>query len=519
MFYILKRLIVVLTLAAIIFHFAKPIVLQFTSADDFSRRRLAWFVLTIVSFLVPSFWLYALVAVPMFLWAGRRDSNPVALYLLMLHVVPPADFNIPILGNNGLFPMNNYRLLAFCILLPTVIRYRKSREKDAVGGWGAMDVLLLATGVLEVALYCPPDLPTIIPDSPTNMVRRAFLFALDTYLVYYAVSRCCESRRKMVDAAAAFCLACAVMALVAIFENARHWLLYLEVVGNWGAPLRLVDWLMRNDQLRAMASAGHALSLGFLLAVGFGFWLFLKSHLQSRIQRVGVTLLLWGGLFAAYSRGPWLGAVTVYFAFFATGPRALSRVAKSAIFAGGFALLLMLSPVGDRVFSVLPFMGHTVDANILYRQHLADRGWHIVMEHPFFGNQFPYPEMEDLRQGEGIIDIVNTYLGVALNSGLIGLFCFSGFILIAVTRVFARTRALAHSDPDLVLFGTSLIACIVGTLVMIQSASFIMGAQKMFYVLAGLATAYVKVAVDRRKVAVEPRRKQPASRALHASRN
>jgi O-antigen ligase len=496
MIYTFKRLIVVLTLAAIVFYLAKPIALRFMSSEDFSRRRLVWFLLTIVSFVSPSFWLYALVAVPMFLWANRKDSNPIALYLLMLHVVPPFGFVIPILGSNGLFSMDNYRLLSFCVLLPAAIRYRKNRDKTAVGGWGGMDVLLLASGVLQVALYCPPDLAIFVPDSPTNVIRRAVLFFLDTYLVYFTVSRTCRSRRQMVDAAATFCLACGVMAAVAIFENMRNWLLYLEVVGDWGISLNHSDWLTRGDELRAQASAGHALSLGYLLAVGFGFWLYLKSHIQSGIRRIGVTLLLWSGLFAAFSRGPWLGAVTAYFAFFAAGPRATSRLAKGTLLALGVALLVIVSPIGDRILAVLPVMGNAVDANILYRQRLADRGWEIVLQHPFFGDQFPYPEMADLRQGEGIIDIVNTYLGVALNYGLIGLFCFLSFILLGMMKVYARTRVLVQSDPDFSLFGATIIACIVATLEMIYSASFGLGAQKMFYVLAGLATAYSRLPIS-----------------------
>jgi O-antigen ligase len=138
-------------------------------------------------------------------------------------------------------------------------------------------------------------------------------------------------------------------------------------------------------------------------------------------------------------------------------------------------------------------MGNTVDANILYRERLADRGWEIVLAHPFFGDQYPWPEMEDLRQGEGIIDLVNTYLGVALNYGFVGLFLFLSFILLGVATVYARSRLLFKSDPDLAMFGTSLIACILASLVMIQSNSFNLGCEKMFYVLAGLATAYVKL--------------------------
>jgi O-antigen ligase len=283
------------------------------------------------------------------------------------------------------------------------------------------------------------------------------------------------------------------MAPIAIFENMRHWLLYVEIESVWGIPINALTWLSRGSELRAQASAGHPLSLGYLLAVGFGFWLYFKSHVQSGIRRSGVTLLLWGGLIAAYSRGPWLGAVIEYFTFFAAGPRAASRLAKGTLLALAVALLIAVSPIGDRILSVLPIMGNTADANIIYRERLAERGWEIVLAHPFFGDQFPYPEMEDLRQGEGIIDIVNTYLGVALNYGLIGLFCFLSFILLGMTTVYARTKVLAHSDPDLALFGTSLIACIVGTLVMIDSNSFNLGCEKMFYVLAGLATAYARL--------------------------
>ena len=187
----IKALIVVLTIAATIFHLAKPIALRFMSGEDFSRRRLVWFVLTAVSFVSPNFWLYALVAVPMLVWAGRNDSNPIALYLLMLHVIPPVGVIIPILGNNGLFPIDNYRLLALCVLLPATIRYRKNPADARAGAFGAMDILLLASGVLQVALYTPPDLPHhfLIPDSPTNALRRAVLFLLDTYLLYFAVSR------------------------------------------------------------------------------------------------------------------------------------------------------------------------------------------------------------------------------------------------------------------------------------------------------------------------------------------
>jgi O-antigen ligase len=400
---------------------------------------------------------------------------------------------IPILGNNGLFPLENYRLLALCVLLPATIRYRKHPKEYDAGAFGAMDILLLAFGVLQVALYTPPDLPyhLVIPDSPSNALRRGVLFLLDVYLLYYAISRTCQSRRKMVDAAAAFCLACAVMAALAFFERTKGWLLYVDIASRWGTDPNAAYYLVRGGSVRAQVSAGHSIALGYLLAVGFGFWLYLRSHIESRIHRVGVTLLLWGGLFGAFSRGAWLGGATIYFTFIAAGPRAVSRLVKGISLALVIAGLVAVSPIGNQILELIPTMGKPAD---IYRHRLAERGWEVVLSHPFFGDQFPWPEMEDLRQGEGIIDIVNTYLGAALEYGFIGLFLFLSFILLAMIRAYARARELSRSDPDLALLGTSLTACIVGTLVVIDSSSFILGCEKLFYVLAGLATAYARLA-------------------------
>jgi O-antigen ligase len=139
---------------------------------------------------------------------------------------------------------------------------------------------------------------------------------------------------------------------------------------------------------------------------------------------------------------------------------------------------------------MLPTAGQVADP---YRHRLAERGWEIVLAHPLFGDQFPWPEMEDLRQGEGIIDIVNSYLGFALNYGLVGLMCYLSLMLVGMTTVYARSKELTHSDPDLALLGRSLVACIVGLLFMLDSVSFNMGAEKIFYVLAALALAYARL--------------------------
>lgn len=491
----LKELTVVLVIGVVIFRFARPIAKHFTSDADFSRRYKVWLALTAVAFLSPSFWLFVAVAVPLLIWAGRNDSNPVALYLLLLHVIPPISVAIPVVGINQLFDLNGYRLLSFCVLIPAALRLRRTKDDSRITGLQTMDVLLLAFGVLQAAVYIPPDLPNhvILPDSITNLLRRAVLFLVDVYVLYYVVSRRCSKRGEIADAMAAFCLGCAVMALVAMFETARHWLLYSDLVIRWndGRYTGTTGYLERGGVLRAESTAGHSLALGYLLAIAFGFWLYLRTRVSSKEVRVAVAVLLWLGLLAAYSRGPWIGAVAIYLAFMAVGPGALSRTVKGIGAVAALLVVVSMTPFGDRIIKVLPFFGGSVDnRNVSYRERLATRSWDLILEHPLFGDRLALFKMEDLRQGQGIIDLVNAYASIALFYGLIGLFFLVSFVLLGLVRAYRTVREARASDPDLAALGTSLVACILGTLLMLCDSGLSLGYEKMFYVLAGLAAAY-----------------------------
>jgi hypothetical protein len=338
----------------------------------------------------------------------------------------------------------------------------------------------------------------ILPDSFTNALRRAFLFCIDVYVLYFVVSRSCSNRRVIVEALAAFCLSGIVMASVALFEYLYHWLLYAYIAMRWTGDTKYLFYVYRGNALRAEATAGQPLALGYLLAIAFGFWLYLQSHIKSKPSKIAVTLLLWSGLLAAYSRSPWMGAIVIYFMFAALGQRAFSRLFKAVAVAAGLVGVLALSPLWDQIISVLPFMGGTVDSDTLsYRQRLAQRAWELIQASPVFGDQLAYTKMEALRQGQGIIDLVNTYAQVALFYGLCGLSLFIGFILVPLCKTYLFARKLMLSDPDLARLGVCITACILGTLFMISSNSFGLGVEKMYYVLAGLAAAYAHLAPSR----------------------
>ena len=104
--------------------------------------------------------------------------------------------------------------------------------------------------------------------------------------------------------------------------------------------------------------------------------------------------------------------------------------------------------------------------------------------------------MEQFRTGEGIIDIVNTYAVVALSYGLVGMGLFVGVFLAAIWGTFKVVRKYSTSDPDAARMGVALIACLVGTLVVIGTTSFLHAMPYMVFAMTGLAFAYVRSAVE-----------------------
>src|SRR5271165_3646414 len=130
----IKELIVVLIISATTFSLAKRVALRFCTEADFLRRRNVWFALTTIAFLSPSFWLYAAIAIPLLVLNARKDSNPPALYLLLLHVIPPVSANIPFIGNSNLISLNNELMLSLCVIVPAARRILRSKNETRIRG-------------------------------------------------------------------------------------------------------------------------------------------------------------------------------------------------------------------------------------------------------------------------------------------------------------------------------------------------------------------------------------------------
>jgi O-antigen ligase len=484
----IRALIVVLSFAFIIFAFAGRPVRELVPVGEFNRRRNLWFALTILGFLAQSFWIYASIAGLILFHSVQRETNIAALYLFLLAVVPVSYVEIPGFGLvSFLFQISHHRLLALVILLPAFLALA-GRKSTLRFGTMTADKLILAYLVLVVLLY-------LRETSVTDTLRKGLYQFTDVFLPYYVISRSLRNLDEFRSAILSLVVAAMILAIIGIFEAGRHWLLYSSMVDALDLGDAKTGYLRRSGILRAVASTGQPIALGFIMAVAIGLYLYLQKLITSTFHRRMGMLLLFGGLLAPLSRGPWVGMVFIIAVFVATGKHA-TRKLTILLLAGILALPLMaILPGGARIINLIPFIGETEKSNLDYRQKLFEQSMIVIKRNPWFGSVdfMSTREMESVRAGHGMIDIVNSYLAVALETGFIGAALFIGFFLIVCWGIYRGFRRLPGKDSEEHLLGRALLASIAGILLIIATVSSITLIPLVYWSIAGMGVAYINM--------------------------
>ncbi|WP_415767263.1 O-antigen ligase family protein [Pseudomonas sp. ZB1P45] len=483
-----RALIVILVLAGIVFAMARRPAADLIPDRNFTRRRNLWFVLTLLAFVSHSFWVYAGIAALVLTFARNRERNPVALFFLLLFLIPPSPAEIPGFGLINYFVvLNHIRLLALCVLLPAFLALRK--RADTVPFGRTWPDKLLAAYLLLTSLLLLRE------TTVTDTLRQMLYLFLEVFLPYYVASRALKNLSDFKDALFGFVLAAMVLSLIGLFEYSKRWQLYSAVVNAMGMQWD-PGYLSRGGSLRASATTGQAIALGFVISVAIGFYLYMQEEVRSKLQRGLGALLLAGGLFAPLSRGPWIGAAVIIVVFIGTGRKAIKRLMLLAA-AGGLALpLLAVVPGGQKVLDLLPFIGTVEVENITYRQRLIDNAVIVIQRNPWLGsfNFRSTPEMQSMIQGQGIIDIVNTYIGIALSFGLIGLTLFVVFFVSVLQGIRKGMRSFPNEDDEARRLGRALLATLAGILITIVTVSSITVIPVVYWSVAGLGVAYAQMA-------------------------
>lgn len=520
----IAALMVILVLATGVFWlagraFSGPV----SDPGDFNRRRNLWFGITIVVFLVPNFWLFIFVAALMLAYGRSKEENWLAMFCLLLFVVPQVPGRVPALGLvNYLFTIDIYRLMGLVVLLPAFLSLR--RRADTVPfGVTLPDKLLLAYLVLRFAMY-------LRATTVTDALRSGALYGfLDIFLPYYVISRQAATVREFRDALAALTTAALVLAIVGVFENLKHWLLYYNLSYTLaGAEPYGWMYLARGASIRAPASVGQPIPLGLVLIIGLAFLLYLRSCIRSQMVWRAAFLILCAGLLATVSRGPWIGAIAMFIVFVATGPAATSNLFKTML-VGALALAIVLaSPMGSKFIDLIPFVGNVEPQNAEYRKLFIQQSLLAISHHPWFGSSFyaNAPEFAELKP-QGLLDTLNVFLTVALESGMVGLALYGGVFMAVAFGVLRALRIQRGVNDELYLVGRALLAALAGLFVTINTISPITVIPLVYWCMMGFGVGYLllvrRAAVgetERTKTkGAMPRRSTGSVRQAHTGRN
>jgi O-antigen ligase len=101
--------------------------------------------------------------------------------------------------------------------------------------------------------------------------------------------------------------------------------------------------------------------------------------------------------------------------------------------------------------------------------------------------------MEALRQGQGIIDIVNSYIGIALEMGLVVLGLFVAFFGLTLFGIYRAMRSIPDKDSEEYLLGRVLLATLLTIMIMIFTVSSISIIPIVYWAVAGLGVAYAQM--------------------------
>lgn len=451
-----------------------------------TRLYVVGFAATTIMFLAHNMWLFLSGLALLSILAVRNVNYPLALFVFLLLLMPGYSIQVPGFGLiNYLIDLNPWRVLSITLLLPATLHLAANRTLPRPGKLWADKIVI--TFALYTALLSYVHFETF-----TGGMRQLTLILLDMVVVYFVASRSLMDKGTVRHVIVALVAAAVFLALVGAFEFAKHWILYSGVQGALGGNAGMFGYLGRGETLRALATTGQPIVLGFIMMVA----VLLTSYVQHLMPRGGMRILLWVlmgvGLVAAMSRGPWVGTAIGLFVIALTSYDPLGNVFKLLLASFVTAVLLVTLPGGEKILDYLPWVGSIDAGGIDFREILWQQSMLVIEKSPWIGSIgfTELPEFNPIRLGSGFVDIVNSYLGIVLQFGLIGLALFIFLLLSSLVGVLRALFVNRNRNDEIKLYGIALLAVIIATIAEIWMVSSISQIAPMVTFTIGASAAY-----------------------------
>lgn len=481
----IRALIAILVIGSVVLYLVKPLFVEFgMPVAAFDARRKYWYLVTAAAFLSLNFWVFVVVLVGILLHAKKRETGVISLYFFLIMALPLLKAELPgFVPIRFLFEVDYLRVLVMVLLLPVCMR--QWQKKDSKGRsanrliW--CDSLLLGYILLTVILRFRED-------DVIGVARYIMYSIADVGIPYYAISRSVSKIEDFREVLSSFAMTGLVVSAIAVFEFTRRWLLYSSLGDALGLDM-MAGYLDRGNFLRALVTSGQPIVLGYDLIAVLGAVLYLKSE-KTTVWRYwsAVALVIFGSI-ATLSKGPWVGMVLTAAVLILTDKKSGQKIVYALLVVACVAIFMANTDFGAAAVEYLPFVGKLDEGSMSYRQLLFDKSIQAISDNPVFGSINYLDKMEDLRQGQGIIDLVNTYLMVALDSGLVGLALFAGYFIAMFASVYTSIKEYPKGSNEEFL-GRILVAILIGLLFVLSACSPIENIPALYIGFSALALSY-----------------------------
>ncbi|MBY0420714.1 MAG: O-antigen ligase family protein [Parvularculaceae bacterium] len=418
---------------------------------------------------------FVVFAVLLLTLAPSNAGDRTRFFLATFFAIPDLyTVRIPFPGLNYLVDLDFVSICALIVLAPAAI---KSIGKPKPKGLALLDTLVAVYIVVNAAL-------ALRDIAFTSAIRTGVTDALAIWLPYFCLTRTIRSPDDLRATLLALLQGLAALAVIGLISAAEKWNYYAHLMPGSLNYKFFSDF--RFGILR-IAATMNGPPLGVLMGVGAALTL-------QQFARKRAPVLVLAGMFAVFSfvcfatgsRGGWAGAAAALVVF-AGATLASPGLRKFSLVSGGLASFAVAIALTTGQASVDDQFG-----TFSYRQKLMQVGMEQVGKAPLFGvpNVTELPEFQPLRQGEGIVDLVNMYLQISLYKGLIGLAVFLLPIVVAAglgLRALARTDA-ERRDPAIRQFRSDAAVSLALTLGMLVMA-FTTSHTKLMFVIFFLAAA------------------------------
>lgn len=448
---------------------------------------IVWMLIPLAAVLTKNIFVVFALVIVIKLFVLRNDVRTNVAYFIFLFPALPEAYAVEFWekGNLHVANLNLQFVLSLFLLVPLIPKVWASRREAVDGKDEAVErrrsMLGWAFPVFLALLYFGTFRERYeFPVTVYSAIREVFTFTLTIAVPYYLITRTIDRLEDFEVYLKALVLSGLFLALSSYVEEAFRWKLYhqLGLYMNTfmeGSIETLYEF--RGPILRVAGSLTHPITFGFYLTIVLGAVLYLArvKKVSAIVSLLFITVFA-GAIFLTVSRGAMLGLALFVMVWMVYRLPVMARrfVTVFVVLAG--ATYLLLSNVSIGQFEAKESENAIEDLRTFdYRMELAKNSLQVIPRQFWFGSRTykGEPEMQKLKQGQGIVDMVNGYIHITMDYGVIGLLAFLALQLRALGTANRWVRVgedLGISEYK--MLGAVLVAVLLSIYVQFASTSF-----------------------------------------------